>query len=116
LDLNWSQSLKHDVPPQIQDVCGVIKKSIQNGDFRFSKHAILRGLERVLSLKDALYVLKRGFHNKKKTSFDEKRRTWKYAIEGKTTDYISARVIVAFESGMVVITVIRLVDRKIRRK
>lgn len=108
--------LKHHMPPQIENILEVIKKSIQNKDYRFSKHAIERGVERSISFKDAVCILKNGFHNEKKTSFDHRRRLWKYAIEGKTTDNIDVRVIVAFESGMVVITIIRLVKKKFRRK
>lgn len=108
--------MKQFLPPRIQNVLEVIKKCIRDKDFRFSKHAIQRGEERAISFKDALHVLKNGFHNEKKSSFDPRRRTWKYAIEGITDDAIDARVIVAFESGMVIITVIRLVKKKVRRK
>ena len=108
--------MKHALPTQIENILEVIKKSIQSKNYRFSKHAINRGEERAISFKDALDVLKNGFHNEKKTSFDPKRRTWKYAIEGIIDDAIDVRVIVAFESGMVIITVIRLVKKKVRRK
>lgn len=104
--------MKHDLPSQLENVCELIKKSVQNKDYRFSKHAIERGLERSISLRDAVFVLKNGFHNVKKTSFDGRQRTWKYAIEGKTTDEVAARVIVAFEKGMVIITIIKLIRKK----
>ncbi|HEX4840014.1 MAG TPA: DUF4258 domain-containing protein, partial [Rhabdochlamydiaceae bacterium] len=99
-----------------KNILEMIKKSIHSRNFRFSKHAINRGVERAISFKDALDVLKNGFHNEKKTSFDPRRRIWKYAIEGITNDAIDVRVIVAFESGMVIITIIRLVKKKVRRK
>ena len=63
-----------------------------------------------------MHVLQNGTHNERKTSFDHRRRIWKYAIEGKTADEINTRVIVAFEGGMVIITIIRLVEKKLRRK
>ncbi len=85
------------------------------GDYRFSSHAVQRGLERVISFQDTLYVLRHGVHEKKKTSFDYKRNTWKYAIRGKTIDGADTRVIIAFETGMVVITIIRLIKKKRRR-
>jgi hypothetical protein len=107
--------LKQDKTPQIKNLLEVIGKSIQNKNYRFSKHAIERGIERFISFKDALHVLENGFHNEKKTSFDNRQRTWKYAIEGKTTDGINTRVIVAFERGMVVITIIRLTEKKTKR-
>ena len=108
--------MKKDMPPQMADILEVIKKSIQIKSYRFSKHAAARGEERSISFNDALYVLQNGIHNEKKTSFDYRRRTWKYAIEGKTADEINARVIVAFESGVVIITIIRLVKKKMRRR
>ena len=57
-------------------------------------------------------MLENGVHEKAKTTFDFKRQTWKYAIRGKTIDGIDTRVIIAFEKGMVIITVIKLVKKK----
>jgi hypothetical protein len=108
--------LKTDIPAQIENVLGRIKKSIISEDYRFSLHASKRGEERLISYQDALYVLSRGFHEEKKTVFDHKRKTWKYAIKGKTIDGIEARIIIAFERGMIIITIIRLINKKSRRK
>lgn len=57
-----------------------------------------------------LHVLKTGYEEKKKTSFDSERNTWKYAIRGKTLfDELDVRVIVAFdEDEMLIITVIHI--------
>lgn len=71
-----------------------------------------RGIERSVSFRDAIYVLKNGIHNQEKTAFDYKRQLWKYAIEGQTTDGTRLRVIVAFDKKMVVITIIKLVKKK----
>ncbi len=104
------------LPPQIKNLLEVIKKSIHNKNYRFSKHAAERGVERWISFNDAVHVLKNGTHNEKKTSFDPRKQTWKYAIEGKTIDGIDARIIVAFEKGMIIITIIRLMRKKQRKR
>ncbi len=102
--------------PQVENLLEKIKKCIQAEDYRFSYHATKRGMERHVSYQDALYVLENGFHEKKKTSFDSRRGTWKYAIRGKNTDNVDMRVIVAFKERMVIITVIKLFKKKSRRK
>lgn len=64
-------------------------------------------VERELELSDVLYVLKHGYHEKRKTTFDEVFQTWKYAIRGKTIDTVDVRIIIAFdEDDMLIITVI----------
>lgn len=97
---------------RIKNPCELVRKCIQAKNYRFSNHAIQRGLERSISYQAAVYVLKNGSHNEKKTSFDRRRQIWKYAIEGKTFDGIYARVIVAFKKEMIIITVIRLLEKK----
>lgn len=63
--------------------------------------------ERIISLPDTLYVLKNGYEEARKITFDESFNTWKYAIRGKTLDNLNVRVIIAFdENQMLVITVI----------
>ena len=56
-----------------------------------------RLLEREIELPDVLYVLKNGYHEKRKTTFDEVFQSWKYAIRGKTLDELDIRIILAFE-------------------
>ena len=87
-----------------------IRDCIDEGLYRQSKHAIERELERTIDLPDVLYVLKNGYHEKQKTSFDEAFQTWKYAVRGKTLDEIDIRIIIAFdENEMMIITVMHVV-------
>lgn len=87
-----------------------IRACIELGRYRQSKHAIDRELERTIGLPDVLYVLKNGYHEKQKTSFDEAFQTWKYAIRGKTLDEIDIRIIIAFDDNeMMIITVMHVV-------
>jgi hypothetical protein len=103
--------LKTRIPPQIENVCVWIRRYIENRDYRFSKHALARKIERSVSYRDVVHALLHGACNLKKTSFDDKRQLWKYAIEGQTFDGTWVRVIVAFDKGMVIITIIRLVKK-----
>lgn len=96
-------------PSQLEELFSKIRSCIDQGIYRQSKHAIERELEREITLPDVLYVLKNGYHEKQKTSFDEVFQTWKYAIRGKTIDKIDIRIIIAFdEDGMMIITVMRI--------
>jgi hypothetical protein len=100
------------VPLQLKNLLNEVKECIETENYRFSKHAIQRGKERLISYQDTLYVLANGIHEEKKTSFDFVHGTWKYAIRGRTADGIATRVIIAFEEGMVIITVISLIAAK----
>lgn len=95
-------------PKQDENLLAKIRKYIDTGKYRLSKHAIKRQNEREINLPKVLYVLRHGFHEESKTLFDTKFQTWKFAIRGKTIDGIDARVIVAFEDDMIIITVIRV--------
>ena len=97
-------------PAQLDELFPKIRDSIEQGLYRQSKHAIDRELERDIDLSDVLYVLKNGYHEKQKTSFDEVFQTWKYAIRGKTLDVVDIRIIIAFDdTGMMIITVMHVV-------
>ncbi len=97
-------------PAQLEELFPKIRHCLDMGLYRQSKHAIERELERRIDLPDVLYVLKNGYHEKHKTSFDEAFHTWKYAIRGKTLDEDDIRIIIAFDdTGMMIITVMHVV-------
>lgn len=85
-----------------------IIKHIEEDRYRLTVHAEKELQNDDLDLNDALYVLKKGKHNHKKTGFDTRNQTWKYAIEGLTKDLKRARVIIAFDGVMLIITVMEL--------
>lgn len=58
-------------PPQLDELFPKIQDCLDKGLYRQSKHAIERGLEREIDIPDVLYVLKNGYHEKQKASFDE---------------------------------------------
>lgn len=102
---------KKERPEKLPDVdlLEMIKKLISEGKYRQSIHALDRLVERDIDLLDALYVLKKGYHEKRKTTFDEVFQQWKYAIRGRTLENDELRVIVAVkENGVLIITAIDL--------
>lgn len=96
-------------PAQLEELFSKIRECIEKGSVRQSKHAINREIERNIDLPDVLYVLKNGYHEKQKTSFDEAFQTWKYAIRGKTLEAMDIRIIISFdEAEMMIITVMHV--------
>lgn len=97
-------------PPQLSELFPKIRFCIENELYRESRHAMERQVERDIELPDILFVLKHGYHEKQKTSFDETFQTWKYAVRGKTLEGLDIRIIIAFdEDGMLIITVMRII-------
>ena len=97
-------------PQQIENLCDRICECVENDQYTQTKHALQRESERSIELSDALYVLKMGYHEKRKTTFDEAYGAWKYAIRGFTLDDLDIRVIIAFdEDNMLIITVMHVI-------
>ena len=89
----------------------IIRRHIELRRYRFTKHALDRLQERSLELSDVIHVLNTGSHEKEKTAFSNELQTWNYAIKGKTLEGVNARVVIAFEQNMIIITVVRLSRR-----
>ena len=104
--------MKNTPSPQIENLLAKVKESVESGNYIIRAHALIRLNEREISVKDTLYVLAHGYHEKQKTSYDLAYKTWKYAIRGKTGDGLDIRVIIAFVEKMAIITVIRLKKRR----
>ena len=96
----------------IDDLLGEVRRHIESRSFRFSRHAMLQGKDRDLSLPDVIHVLLNGRHEKEKPLFSTARQQWNYAIKGNTLGGVEARIIIGFEDDMVVITIIRLTKKK----
>lgn len=96
-------------PDQIVNLFEKIKKCLDLQKYTQTKHALQRRNERGIELRDALFVLKNGHHEKRKTVFDDVYGTWKYAIRGKTVDDVDLRIIIAFDrENMIIITAIEV--------
>lgn len=74
-----------------------------------TRHATERRKERQITRSEVLFVLKHGYHEKRKDTFDEFHQSWNYSVRGKTVDLREVRVVVSFdENGMLIITAIEL--------
>lgn len=101
--------LKQRKPIQLTNLIDKIKKCLVLQQYSHTKHALQRQKERSIELKDVIYVLKTGHHEKRKTTFDEANQVWKYAIRGKTVDSVDIRIVVAFDrDDMIIITVMEV--------
>lgn len=96
-------------PPQLPDLLSEIRKCLDQGKYLPRNHARERQEERNIELVDVKFVLKNGYHEKRKTTFSEEFNTWKYAIRGRTLDEVDIRVIVAFDENIMhIITVMTI--------
>src|ERR1700722_11162988 len=101
--------VKTSRPNQLIDLLDMIKRCIEQQKYTQTKHALQRQNERRIDLRDAFYVLKTGYHEKRKSSFDHISNTWKYAVRGKTIDNVDLRIIIAFDlEDMIIITVMEV--------
>lgn len=93
-------------PVKIHNLLEVIRGCIEIGRYRSCLHLEQREIERSITRREVLYVLRQGFHEKKEDDFDEAFQAWNYAIRGKTVDQRELRVFVSFdeETMMIIIT------------
>lgn len=83
-----------------------IRKAATTGKYRFTEHALSQMKVRKVISKEVTYILKNGYYESSKDSYDEKNKNWKYAVRGNTIDGRDIRVIVVMRSNMMIITVI----------
>ena len=96
-------------PEKHENVLFLANDCIAKGRYVSTFHAENRQLERDITLLDALYVIKTGHRVPKHDQYKEEWRAWNYALQGKTLQGDTARVIVSFdEHGLLIITVINL--------
>lgn len=85
-----------------------ILQHIKSGKYRLTKHAAEEQAKDEIDIQDTLHVLKTGWHEKNKTTFNNKFQAWKYAIRGKTEESKDVRVIISFSDEMMIVTVMEL--------
>ena len=93
---------------KLQNLLEKVKKSLESGDYHYTGHAEERLQQREVTRLEVKQVLKSGHHEKSKDKFDEEFDEWNYSIKGKTVDKRNLRVIISFDKGMLIITVIDL--------
>jgi hypothetical protein len=100
---------KNKKPEKLQNLLEKIKECIETGNYILTAHVLARQAERAINLPAILHVLRNGYEEKRKTSFDNEQNAWKYAIRGKTLRDEDIRIIIGFdESGMLIITVMHV--------
>jgi len=96
-------------PSKLENVIGKAKHCIAIGLYRYTAHAESRKYERMITEEDALYVIENGWRVQSRDDFCNINKGWKYAIEGKTLQDETLRVIIAFDDNMLlIITVINI--------
>jgi hypothetical protein len=74
-----------------------------------TSHAMLRKLQRRISLTDVLYVIRHGYHEKQKDQYQPEYDDWSYSIRGRCIDGRDIRIAIAFDNNdMLIITVIEI--------
>lgn len=94
--------------PKVEDLMDEIQRHLDDDAYDLSHHARVRMDQRDVDLAEVRFVLRHGWHEKRKDSYEEAYQSWNYAIRGKTVDEKRLRVIVAFTEEMLVITVVDL--------
>ena len=95
-------------PKKISNVMSEIHRCLRKGRYLDTRHAFERQLERQISRMEIVQVLKRGYHEKSKDTFDKAYNGWNYSIRGKTLDGRELRIIIAIENNILIITAIDL--------
>ncbi|HGC5753110.1 TPA: hypothetical protein ACIZBK_002795 [Legionella pneumophila] len=103
------------------ELFSLIENKIEAGQYIFSSHATVRGLQRDITEEEAIDMLRgrKGYSrhwNKRKDTFEplwySQESQWRYCIEGSTPDGNELRIIITFDEGLMpIITVIKL-DRR----
>lgn len=94
-------------PKKLDDVLEVIRDHLEADHYRFTVHAEERCAERAVTDVEVEFVLRNGWHEKRKDKFDDAHQAWNYAIRGQTLDADKdLRVVISFDEDMLIITVI----------
>ena len=88
-------------PPKVENVLATVHECLKTGRYRDTRHATDRKSERSITRLEVEQALRQGRHVPSRDRFDEAYGDlgWTYAIEGKTIDRRSLRVVVAFDEA-----------------
>jgi hypothetical protein len=94
---------------KLTDVIKKVKECLDLGRYCDTSHAVQRKQQRKISLPHVLYVLRNGYHEKRKDQYKPEFKDWNYSIRGLTVDGKDIRIAVAFDQDdMLIITVISI--------
>lgn len=97
---------------KVENVIDIVRSCISDGNYIYSKHALLRRSERSISDGDVRHALLQGWHEKKKDKWIDDYDNWNYSIRGKSLESDNLRIVVNLDEyekhGIIIITVINL--------
>ena len=97
---------------KLANVLLAVRDCLDDDRFVDTRHALERQYEREITRVEIVFVLRNGFHEKRRDRWDDRHRAWNYAIRGKTIDRRDIRVIVSLnEVGMLIITAIEIEEK-----
>jgi hypothetical protein len=86
-----------------------VRYCVQHARYYDTRHATDRQTQRAITRPEILHVLTNGRHEQSKDTYQERYRSWNYAIRGRTIDRRDVRVIVSFDdNNMLIITAIEV--------
>jgi hypothetical protein len=93
---------------KVDDLLADVARHLDDDAYALSQHARERMAERDIDLPEVTYVLRNGWHEKRKDAYQEPYQSWNYAVRGKTVDSRELRIVVSFDEDMLVVTAIDL--------
>ena len=89
-----------------------IRGHLDAGTVRYTSHAFERGDGREITEPEVRYVLRNGWHNRRRDRYEEGYvYPWSHSIEGRTVDERRLRIVVTFDdSDGEVLLVVTLID------
>ncbi len=91
--------------PKLGELIEKLRTAAETGEWRLTKHAEQRMIERDVVLPEVENVLLNGYHKPKKDEWNAEWKAWRYAICGKVGDR-NIRLAVSFDGIMWIVTVI----------
>jgi hypothetical protein len=98
--------IKH--PEKLRSLIAQIRGCLDSGKYLVMPHARTREKQRKILRSEVIYVLRHGYHEKRKDKYDAQYQAWNYALRGYTIDRRELRIVVSFDDDreLLIITVI----------
>ena len=80
-----------------------VRVCVDGGKCFISQHAKVRMRDRDILDIELFYILRHGYHERSKDTFDRFHKSWNYSVRGKTLDDRSLRIVLCFDREMLVV-------------